>query len=41
VQDYTPGNKNYKKEVDINEIEKANPSLLKFNNQYYEVPTKA
>jgi hypothetical protein len=41
VTDYTPESKSYKKTVDIKEIEEANPSLVKFNNQYYEVPQKA
>jgi len=41
VQGDTPnsrGSAKYKREVEVNEIEKESPSLLKYNNQYYEVP---
>jgi hypothetical protein len=41
VNDYTPSKKEYKKEVDLKELEAAgNPSLLKFGGQYFEVPQK-
>jgi hypothetical protein len=31
----------YKQEVDVNELEKNQNNLVKFNNQYYEMPTNA
>ena len=37
------GSKNpgdYRREVDLKELNDQSPSLLKFNNHYYEVPTK-
>jgi hypothetical protein len=30
----------YRKEVNLRDLERDNASLLKFNNQFYEVPTK-